>query len=82
MAPTPTSQPSHLTHDELDTVSRQREDCAAVGRALRLERVARAAVAGAPSLEYDDYPREVAKRDIRITDAAAALANALHLHLD
>jgi hypothetical protein len=74
--------PSHLTHDELDAVSRQREDCAAVGRALRLDRVARAVVAGPPSLEYDDYPREVPKRDIRITDAAATLANALHLHLD
>jgi hypothetical protein len=82
MVPTPTSQPSHLTHDELDTVSRQRDDCAAVGRTLRLEGVARAAAAGPPSLEYDDYPREVAKREIRITDAAAALANALHLHLD
>jgi hypothetical protein len=73
---------SHLTHDELDAVSRQREDCAAVGRVLRLDRVARAAVAGPPSLEYDDYPREVAKRDLRFTDAAARLADALHLHLD
>jgi hypothetical protein len=79
MAPT---TPAHLTHDELDSVSRLREDCVAVGRNLRLERVARAAVAGPPSLEYDDYPREIPKRDIRISDAAAALADALHLHLD
>ena len=35
-----------------------------------------------PSLDYDDYPREVAKRDIAVSEAAARLANALHLHLD
>jgi hypothetical protein len=73
---------AHLTHDELDSVSRQREDCAAVGRNLRLQRIARAAVAGPPSLEYADFPREVPKREIAVSDAAARLANALHLHLD
>src|SRR3954447_7994349 len=79
MAATPPS--SHLTHDELDSVSRQRADCAAVGRNLRLERVDRAATAGAPSLQYDDF-RELVKRDIVVSDAAARLADALHLHLD
>ena len=79
MAATPSS---HLTHDELDSVSRQRADCAAVGRNLRLERAARAIVVGPPSLEYDDFPRDVAKRDIAVSEAAARLANALHLHLD
>ena len=39
-------------------------------------------MAGAPSLEYDDFPREVPKRDIAVGEAAARLANALHLHLD
>ena len=77
-----TTPSSHLTHDELDTVSRQRADCAATGRNLRLERVSRAAVAGPPSLEYDDFPRDLAKRDIAVSEAAARLANALHLHLD
>jgi hypothetical protein len=76
------SSSAHLTHDELDSVSRQHEDCAAVGRALRLDRIARAAVAGPPSLEYADFPREVVKRDIPVSDAAARIANALHLHLD
>ncbi|SED36698.1 hypothetical protein SAMN04489844_4267 [Nocardioides exalbidus] len=47
-----------------------------------LERAARAAVATPPSLRYDDYPAEVGKREIRISDAAARIANALHLHLD
>jgi hypothetical protein len=59
-----------------------RADCAAVGRALRLDRIAEAAVAGAPSLQYADYPREVPKRDIEIVEAAARLAGALNLYLD
>ena len=36
----------------------------------------------APSIRFEDYPTEVAKREIRVTDAAARIANALHLHLD
>ena len=36
----------------------------------------------APSIHFEDFPREVPKRDIRVSDAAARLANALHLHLD
>jgi hypothetical protein len=89
MAPsTPPTRPSHLTHDELDAVSRQRQDCAAVGRTLRLERPipaapgARAVPAGPPGPEEEDYQAEVAPRDVRITPAAAALADALHLHMD
>ena len=41
-----------------------------------------AAVAAPPSIRFEDYPTEVGKREIRISDAAARLANALHLHLD
>jgi hypothetical protein len=61
-------------------------DGAEAGRNLRLEsrfeRVARAAVATPPSLHFDDYPAEVGKREIRVSDAAVRIANALHLHLD
>ncbi|HEX3298004.1 MAG TPA: hypothetical protein VHR85_14385 [Nocardioides sp.] len=67
------------SYDEIDSPSDMREDAAAARRALR---VARAAAAGPPSLEYDDYPREVPKRDIEVGEAAARIANALHLHLD
>ena len=73
---------SHLVHDELDSPGSMSDDCRAVGAALRLDRVARAAVAGPPSLEYDDFPREVPKREIAVSEAATRLANALHLHLD
>jgi hypothetical protein len=70
---------AHLTHDELDSPTRLREDGAAVGRALDLQRIARAAAAGAPSLGYDAYPSEVPKREIEIGEAAARLAIALYL---
>jgi hypothetical protein len=73
---------AHLVHDELDSPGSMRADCRAVGAHLRLDRAARAAVARPPSLEYDDFPREVPKRDITVSEAAARLANALHLHLD
>jgi hypothetical protein len=70
---------AHTSYDEIDSLSEMRQDAAAARRALR---VARAAAAGPPSLQYADYPREVRKRDIEIGDAAARIANALHLHLD
>jgi hypothetical protein len=77
---------AHLVHDELGTPAEMAADCQEAGRnlrlELRLERAARAAVAPAPSIHFDDYPAEVGKREIRISDAAARLAFALHLHLD
>ena len=76
MTRTPTS------YDEIDSPAVMREDAAAVGRALRLDRIVRATVAGPPSLEYDDFPREVAKREIAVDEAAARIANALNLYLD
>ena len=78
-----TSTPaSHLTHDELPTAHEMAADCHAIGRHLRLERAARAAVATPPSIHFEDYPAEVGKREIRVSEAAARIANALHLHLD
>jgi hypothetical protein len=70
-----TAQPSrdHTSYDEIETPAEMREDAAAVARALRL---------GPPSLEYDDFPREVVKREIAVDEAATRIANALHLHLD
>ena len=73
---------THTSYDEIDSPATMRADAAAAGRALRLERISRAAVAGAPSLEYDDFPREINKREIAVGEAAARIANALHLHLD
>ncbi|RYB95488.1 hypothetical protein EUA93_14730 [Nocardioides oleivorans] len=83
---TTSSRPSYLVSDELGTPAELAADGRATGRNLglhsSLERAARAAVATPPSLHYDDYPAEVGKREIRVSDAAARIANALHLHLD
>lgn len=81
-------------YDELTPAQQMTADCRACQRELdlqravarpepRLDRAAQAAVGGVvPSLHFEDFPREVGKREIRISDAAARLAGALHLHLD
>jgi len=80
-------------YDDLATPAQMAADCAAVGRNLglptdqqrreaRLARAARAATRPAPGITYEAFPREVAKRDIAVSDAAKRLADALHLHLD
>jgi hypothetical protein len=79
---TPVPRRASTSYDEIDTPAEMREDAAAAGRALKLDRVATAAAAGPPSLEYADYPHEVEKREIAVDEAAARIANALHLHLD
>ncbi len=77
--PTTTRAP----YDDFATPAQMRADCLEVGHNLRLRRAAAKAVAAeVPSLHFEDYPREVHKRDIAVSDAAARLANALHLHLD
>ena len=81
-----------LAYDDLTPAQQMTEDCRAVARNLDLPahrerglaRAARAAVEDdAPSLHFEHYPREVRTGgEIRISDAAARLAGALHLHLD
>ena len=78
-----------LAYDDAATASEMAADCKQVEAALKLpsrrtkaERAARAAAKPAPSLLFEDYPREVAKPTIAVSDAAARLGAALHLHLD
>ena len=73
---------SRLAYDDFASPQQMHADCEAVGHNLHLERAARAAVEPAPARHREDFPREVGKRDIRLSAAAARLANALHLHLD
>jgi len=68
-----------LAYDDASTPEEMSADCRATGRNLRLSKAAEAATRPAPSIHFDEYPREVAKRNIRISDAAARLAHALHL---
>jgi hypothetical protein len=75
---TSTDGASRLTHTELASTAEMADDCRATSRNLRLERAARAAVEAPPSIRYEDYPAEVAKRDIRVSEAAARLAEALY----
>ena len=73
-------------YEELTSPQEMHADCEAAGRNLRLDarlaRAAESAVLPAPSIYFEDFPREVPKREIRISDAATRLANALQLHLD
>lgn len=76
-------------YDDAATTDQMTADCRAVEAALHLperrtaaERAARAAVKPAPSILYDDYPREVKKHTIEVSEAAARLAAAMHIHLD
>jgi hypothetical protein len=74
---------SRLAYDDFATPQQMHADAAACGTHLHLEKAVRRAVQGdVPSLHFEDFPREVGKRDIAISEAAARIANALHLHLD
>jgi len=74
-----------LPYDEAATATEMTSDCRAVGNALHLparpsraELAARAAVASPPSLLFEDYPREVPKPTVAVTEAAARLARAYY----
>lgn len=67
---------SPTVYADFDTTPEMSADCVATLRRTPL------VAAPAPSLRYEDFPREIAKRDIEVSDAAARLAAALHLHLD
>lgn len=81
-----TPDPHRLAYDDPSTPAEMYADCEQVGRNLglerRLARAAEAATEPAPSIHFEDFPREVPKREIRISDAAQRLANAMELHLD
>ena len=60
---------------ELDSPQRMRTDAAAVRLPLVAPRLAYTDV-------YADFPTDLPKRPIEITEAAQRIANALQLHLD
>lgn len=77
-----------LAYDDASSVTEMTADCRAVEAALRLparrttgERMTRATAGPAPSILFEDYPRDVRKPRIAVSDAAARLGAALHLHL-
>ena len=70
------------SYDELGSAAQMQADCRAASRNLRLERAADKALGPVPSIYFDEFPRDVPKREIRISEAAQRIANALELHLD
>jgi len=76
------SAADRLAYDDSATIGEMASDARRCGARLRgLERAAGRAAGPVPSLRFDDFPREVAKTDIAISDAARRLADALELHL-
>ena len=73
-----------LAYDDQDTAGQMHVDCTACASAMSLpgRSIAAEVLGEAPSIEYDDFPREIRKPEITISDATAHLASRLHLHLD
>jgi hypothetical protein len=74
-----------LAYDDQDSARQMHDDCTACTSRLGLphRRIDPAAVTmPAPSLEFEDFPREIPKRTIEVSQAAAHLASRMHLHLD
>ena len=61
-----------LAYDDQDSAVQMHSDCTACASALGT----------APSIEYADFPREIRKPEITVTEAAAYLASRIHLYLD
>lgn len=74
--------PLRPAYDDQAAPAELRSDCQAATRRLSLtspaDRVRRAALRPAPSLEYADQPRETAKPQIQVSEAAARLAAAIY----
>ncbi len=73
-----------LAYDDQDTTVKMRTDCTACASEMGIpdQRIAAEALGTAPSIEYADFPREIRKPEITVSDAAAHLASRIHLHLD
>ncbi len=75
---------------DADSTATMSADCTACAHEMQIPRTRRPGPAlissklmgQAPSISYDDFPREIRKTEINISEAAARLANKLHLHLD
>jgi len=66
-----------VAYDDAETPHELYADCRAIGVRLRYDRIARAASAPPPSLEYDDFAQETLKPEIAVDEAARRLAAAI-----
>jgi hypothetical protein len=74
----PAAHTSRLAYDDFETLGQMHADCVQTESNLRLKKAAKIAVEPAPSLHFEDYPREVPKREISVSEAAARLAQAIY----
>jgi hypothetical protein len=70
-------------YEDLASPAEMQDDCRAVGGSelgleTPLERAARLALRPAPSIHFDEYAGDAPKREIRVSEAAARLADALY----
>ncbi|MCW2781797.1 MAG: hypothetical protein JWR35_2246 [Marmoricola sp.] len=63
-----------LAYDDADTAHQMHQDCAACASELMFP-----VLQPVPSILFADYPREVTKREVTVSDAAVLLASKLHL---
>ena len=73
-----------LAYDDQDTTLKMHIDCTACASQMGRpeQRISPDVLEDAPSIAYADFPREIRKPEITVSDAAAHLAARLHLHLD
>jgi hypothetical protein len=67
---------TQLSYDDLGSVQEMHDDCEAAVRHLP------EGSESAPSLRYEDFPHDLPKPEIEVSEAATRIANALELHLD
>ncbi|MGY2874516.1 hypothetical protein ACVW00_001706 [Marmoricola sp. URHA0025 HA25] len=73
-----------LAYDDQDSTVKMRLDCTACASEMGLAVPALSPdlLGQVPPITYDEFPREIRKPVITVSDAAAHLASRLHLHLD
>ncbi|RNL64266.1 hypothetical protein EFK50_06980 [Nocardioides marmoriginsengisoli] len=73
-----------LAYDDQDTALQMRTDCTACASEMGIpeQRIMPDALGAAPSIAFADFPREIRKPEITVSDAAAHLASRIHLHWD
>jgi hypothetical protein len=73
-----------LAYDDPDTAVKMHLDCTACATEMSLpaQLISPHDLDSVPSIEFDDFPREIRKPEITVSEAAAHLASRLHLHLD
>lgn len=71
-----------LAYDDLDTTGAMHTDCTACASQMGIPQQRIDVLGAAPSIEFADFPREIRKPEITVSDAAAHLASRIHLHLD